>query len=100
MKEGEEPPTKTVPRTSNVWETINVAKPLWMRSPKEVTDDEYAEFYKTTFRAYDNPDAHVHFSLEGQAAPHSSPHSPFNISSPSMSLPHPHPKPRVLCSSG
>ena len=34
VAEGEEPKTKTVPRTSNVWETVNVAKPLWMRSPK------------------------------------------------------------------
>jgi len=66
VKEGEEPPTKTVPKTENTWETVNIAKPLWMRSPKEVTDDEYAEFYKTTFKAYDDPAAHVHFSLEGQ----------------------------------
>jgi len=36
VKEGEEPPTKTVPRTSNVWEKVNIAKPLWMRKPKEV----------------------------------------------------------------
>jgi heat shock protein beta len=66
VKEGEEPPTKTVPRKSNVWEKVNVAKPLWMRPPKEVEQDEYDEFYKTTFRAYDSPAAHVHFSLEGQ----------------------------------
>jgi len=66
VKEGEEPPTKTVPKTENVWETVNIAKPLWMRSPKEVTDEEYAEFYQTTFKAYDSPAAHVHFSLEGQ----------------------------------
>ncbi len=66
VKEGEDPPTKTVPRTTNVWETVNSAKPLWMREPKEVSDDEYAEFYKTTFKAYDTPAAHTHFSLEGQ----------------------------------
>ena len=66
VKEGEEPPTKTVPRTSNVWEKVNLAKPLWMRPPKEVTDEEYSEFYKTTFKQYDEPMAKVHFSLEGQ----------------------------------
>ena len=38
-----------------------------MRPPKEVTKDEYDEFYKTTFKAYDTPDAYTHFSLEGQA---------------------------------
>ena len=37
-----------------------------MRSPQEVTDEEYNDFYKTTFKAYDNPMAKVHFSLEGQ----------------------------------
>merc|ERR1719281_1665475 len=37
-----------------------------MRTPKEVTDEEYAEFYKTTFKAYDEPMSKVHFSLEGQ----------------------------------
>jgi molecular chaperone HtpG len=66
VKEGEEPPTKTVPRTTNVWEKVNIAKPLWMRPPKEVTAEEYEEFYKTTFKAYDTPLSHVHFSLEGQ----------------------------------
>jgi len=66
VKEGEDPPTKTVPRTTNVWETVNLAKPLWMRPPKEVTDDEYTEFYKTAFKQYDEPLARVHFSLEGQ----------------------------------
>jgi len=66
VKEGEEPPTKSVPRKTNVWEKVNGAKPLWMRPPKEVSDEEYEEFYKTTFRAYDAPDAHMHFSLEGQ----------------------------------
>ena len=66
VKEGEEPPTKTVPRTTNVWDKINVAKPLWMRPPKEVTEDEYAEFYKSAFKQYDTPQSYVHFSLEGQ----------------------------------
>ena len=40
VKEGEEEKTKTVPRTSNVWETVNSAKPLWMRDPKELTESE------------------------------------------------------------
>lgn len=66
VAEGEEPKTKSVPKTSKAWEKVNVAKPLWMRSPKEVQADEYDEFYKATFRAYDTPDAHTHFSLEGQ----------------------------------
>merc|ERR1719335_12339 len=66
VEEGEEAPTKTVPRTSNVWETVNQAKPLWMRTPKDVSESEYEEFYKTTFKAYDKPAAYTHFNLEGQ----------------------------------
>jgi heat shock protein beta len=66
QKEGEEPKMKTVPQTSKVWETVNSAKPLWMRDPKEVDESEYDEFYKTTFKAYDTPAAYSHFALEGQ----------------------------------
>jgi Hsp90 protein len=45
---------------------MNKMKPIWMRSPKEVTETEYTEFYKSTFKAWDEPLAHAHFSLEGQ----------------------------------
>jgi len=83
------PPLRQVPKTSNEWETINVAKPIWMRPPKEVEEDEYSEFYKATFRAYDEPDAHVHFSLEGQAGParRRLAASPPWLTPPSRSLP-------------
>ena len=46
---------------------MNTQKPLWLRDPKEVTDDEYGEFYKSTFKSsYDDPLKHTHFRLEGQ----------------------------------
>lgn len=41
-------------------------KPIWMRNPREVKEEEYAEFYKSTFKAWDEVAAHTHFSLEGQ----------------------------------
>jgi heat shock protein beta len=66
VTEGEERPTKTVPKTTNAWDQVNVAEPLWMREPDEVMDEDYTEFYKTTFGAYDEPMAKLHFSLEGQ----------------------------------
>lgn len=66
VAEGEPPKMKTVPKTTEDWERINANKPLWMRPPSEVTEEEYAEFYKGTFRAWDEPLAHAHFSLEGQ----------------------------------
>ena len=45
---------------------MNKMKPIWMRSPRDVKDEEYAEFYKSTFKAWDELAAHTHFSLEGQ----------------------------------
>lgn len=45
---------------------MNKMKPIWMRNPREVKDEEYAEFYKSTFKAWDEVAAHTHFSLEGQ----------------------------------
>lgn len=45
---------------------VNKMKPIWMRNPREVKDEEYAEFYKSTFKAWDEVAAQTHFSLEGQ----------------------------------
>lgn len=56
---------KTVMKKVQDWEVVNTKKPLWMRSPKQVTSDEYAEFYKQTFRAFDEPLNYAHFSVEG-----------------------------------
>jgi len=67
LPEGEEPKTKTVPETVTKYEPMNTQKPVWLRSPKEVSEEEYSEFYKSAFRsAYDEPQAHTHFALEGQ----------------------------------
>merc|ERR1712176_1346061 len=67
LEEGEEPKMKTVPETIEGYETINNQKPIWLRSPREVEEDEYKEFYKTAFKAsYDDPMKHNHFVLEGQ----------------------------------
>ena len=56
---------KTVPRTEEDWGQINKTKPLWMRKPKEVKQDEYDEFYKTISRDFQEPMAQTHFALEG-----------------------------------
>ena len=67
LKEGEEPKMKTVPETTEGYETMNSQKPIWLRPPKEVTDEEYTDFYKAAFRAnYDDPMKWNHFVLEGQ----------------------------------
>lgn len=67
LKEGEEPKTKTVPETTQAYERVNNQKPIWLRSPRQVTEEEYSEFYKSTFKGgYDVPIRHSHFVLEGQ----------------------------------
>uniref|UniRef100_A0A7S2XU67 Histidine kinase/HSP90-like ATPase domain-containing protein n=1 Tax=Attheya septentrionalis TaxID=420275 RepID=A0A7S2XU67_9STRA len=67
LVEGEEPKMKTVPVTKEGYELMNSQKPIWTRSPKEVTEDEYVDFYKSAFRAsYDEPMKYNHFVLEGQ----------------------------------
>ena len=43
----EAPKTKTVTEEVVEWKRLNDFKAIWTRSPKEVTDEEYAEFYKS-----------------------------------------------------
>lgn len=47
------------------WKVQNQAKPIWMRSPKEVEAADYNEFFKTTFKEFLDPLAHAHFTIEG-----------------------------------
>jgi len=67
LAEGEEPKMKTVPITKEEYEAMNTQKPVWLRPVREVTDEEYKEFYKGAFRSsYDEPQKWSHFRLEGQ----------------------------------
>lgn len=56
---------KTVMKKVEDWEVVNTKKPLWMRPAKQVSKDEYDEFYKQTFRVFDTPLNHAHFAVEG-----------------------------------
>eukprot|EP00929_Paragymnodinium_shiwhaense_P015898 TRINITY_DN1239_c0_g1_i11.p1 TRINITY_DN1239_c0_g1~~TRINITY_DN1239_c0_g1_i11.p1 ORF type:complete len:759 (+),score=267.80 TRINITY_DN1239_c0_g1_i11:106-2382(+) len=64
--EGEKPKMKSVPRSVFEWEVMNKMKPIWLRNPDVVNTSEYEEFYKTTFKAFDEPMATTHFKVEGQ----------------------------------
>ncbi|KAK8289826.1 hypothetical protein V6Z11_D07G214700 [Gossypium hirsutum] len=48
------------------WELTNETQPIWLRNPKEVTTEEYNEFYKKTFNEYSDPLASSHFTTEGE----------------------------------
>lgn len=59
------PVMKTETETTEGWETQNKNKPIWTRTPKDVTDDEYNNFFTTTFREFVPPMARSHFNVEG-----------------------------------
>lgn len=56
---------KTITKKVKEWMVVNTKKPLWLRPVKECTENDYTEFYRQTFNAYDAPLAHAHFSVEG-----------------------------------
>ena len=63
MKEGTE--EKPEWETATELKTLNSMVPLWQRAKKDVTQDEYNEFYKKQFGDFEDPIATVHTSVEG-----------------------------------
>ena len=47
------------------WTTANNDKPIWVRSPKDVEEESYNEFFKSTFKEFLDPLAYSHFAVEG-----------------------------------
>ena len=47
--------------------TLNSMIPLWKKAKNEITDEEYASFYRDKFFDYNEPAKVIHYNTEGQA---------------------------------
>ena len=65
-EDDEKPKVKVVDKTVYDWEAMNDNKPIWLRAPKDVEQEDYNAFYKSFSKDSDKPLAHVHFSAEGE----------------------------------
>ncbi|KAI3730348.1 hypothetical protein L1987_61518 [Smallanthus sonchifolius] len=63
----EKPKTKTIKEKTYEWERLNDVKAIWLRSPKEVTEEEYTKFYHSLAKDFgdEKPMAWSHFNAEG-----------------------------------
>ncbi|KAF5740875.1 Endoplasmin-like protein [Tripterygium wilfordii] len=61
------PKTKKVKETTYEWELLNDVKAIWLRNPKEVTEEEYTKFYKSLAKDFgdEKPLSWSHFTAEG-----------------------------------
>lgn len=66
LGEDGEPTGKGEYITTDDYETVNQANALWTKSPSEISDEAYHEFYKNLSYDYAEPLAYTHNRVEGR----------------------------------
>ncbi|HFL3752530.1 TPA: molecular chaperone HtpG [Clostridioides difficile] len=49
---------------AKVIEPLNDTNPIWLKSPKDCTDEEYKEFYRKVFNVFDEPLFWIHLNVD------------------------------------
>jgi molecular chaperone HtpG len=65
LKDKDDKPIGKTTQTVVREETLNSMKAIWTKPKKDVTDDEYKEFYNHISHDWNSPLSHLHFKLEG-----------------------------------
>ncbi|ORY94897.1 Hsp90 protein-domain-containing protein [Syncephalastrum racemosum] len=65
LEESQDKEEEEETRTVFDWERVNTQKPIWMRSAKDISDEEYNDFYHAIAKDTANPLSWTHYRGEG-----------------------------------